>query len=112
MTIENFLRLLVYALAAYRVTHMLWLENGPYDVFDWLRAKAGIWYSEAVGKRTASIGGFWGKLLNCPDCLSVWVAVVAVALWLLQLWVLDVLAAWLAVSAICVALINKEKEDA
>ncbi len=106
MTLPDFLRLLVYALAAYRVTHMLWAENGPDDVFDWLRAKAGVWFSEAVGKRTAT--SFWGKLLNCPDCLSVWVAVAAVALWLLQLWVLDVLAAWLTVSAICVALIHKD----
>lgn len=76
-------RLLMYSLAVYRFTMLLYNEDGPFHMFDWLRHKAGIEvhsystsddqdnYIEVV-ERTGE--GFFAELLNCPYCLSGWVA--------------------------------------
>ncbi len=53
-------RLLLGVLAVWRVTHLFHREDGPSDVFVRLRLLAG--------------NGFWGKLLDCFYCLSIWVA--------------------------------------
>lgn len=47
-------------LAAWRVTHLLAREDGPADVIARLRARAG--------------SGQLGELMDCFDCLSIWVA--------------------------------------
>lgn len=54
-------------LAAWRVTHLLWAEDGPFDLLARLRQRAG--------------GGALGRMLDCFYCLSVWVA--APLAWLL-----------------------------
>jgi hypothetical protein len=48
------------ALAAWRVTHLLAYEDGPADIVARLRARLG--------------DGLLGKLADCFDCLSIWVA--------------------------------------
>jgi hypothetical protein len=48
-------------LGVWRVTHLLVAEDGPWDAVARLREAAG--------------SGFWGKLLDCFACLSLWVAV-------------------------------------
>ncbi len=53
--------LLLGILAVWRVTHLLQAEDGPWDVVVHLRRRAGA--------------GFWGQLLDCFYCLSVWIAV-------------------------------------
>jgi len=57
---EKFYLLLVGALSVWRVTHLLQGEDGPWDIVVRLR--------RLVGE------GFWGKLLDCFYCLSLWVA--------------------------------------
>ena len=47
-------------LVVWRLTHLLSKEDGPFDVIFVLRRKAG--------------NGFWGSLLDCFYCLSIWVA--------------------------------------
>ncbi len=47
-------------LAVWRISHLLHAEDGPWDLLVWLRRRAGE--------------GFWGKLLDCFYCLSVWIA--------------------------------------
>lgn len=47
-------------LAVWRITHLLTHEDGPFDLFARLR--------EAIGD------GFWGNLLDCFNCLSLWVS--------------------------------------
>lgn len=47
-------------LTVWRITHFFWAEDGPWDMVIRLR--------RGVGE------GFWGKLLDCFYCLSVWVA--------------------------------------
>jgi hypothetical protein len=44
----------------WRITHLLNAEDGPGEVFAKLRRLAG--------------SGFWGELLDCFCCLSLWVA--------------------------------------
>jgi hypothetical protein len=56
----RFYRLVLAILCVWRVTHLLQAEDGPGDIFVRLRRRAG--------------DGFWGKLLDCFYCLSLWVA--------------------------------------
>src|SRR5215813_12454646 len=48
------------SLAVWRITHLLNAEDGPWQKVARLRRKAGA--------------GFWGELLDCFYCLSLWVA--------------------------------------
>ena len=52
--------LLVVCLAVWRITHLLWGEDGPGDIFVRLRRGAG--------------NGFFGRVLDCFNCLSLWIA--------------------------------------
>jgi hypothetical protein len=52
---------LLGALAVWRVTHLLQAEDGPWRLSARLRRRAG--------------SGFFGELLDCFYCLSLWVAV-------------------------------------
>jgi hypothetical protein len=50
----------VGALGVWRITHLLQAEDGPWDLVARLRPRAG--------------DTFWGKLLDCFYCLSLWIA--------------------------------------
>lgn len=56
----KFYWLIVGILIVWRVTHLFQAEDGPWDLVVRLR--------QAVGN------GFWGALMDCFYCLSVWVA--------------------------------------
>jgi len=56
----RFYWLVVGTLCVWRITHLLNAEDGPWNFVVWMRRKAG--------------GGFWGRLLDCFYCLSLWVA--------------------------------------
>jgi hypothetical protein len=61
MILQNiWLRLALTALATWRITHLLSDEDGPGDVVVRLRLRLG--------------SGFWGSLMDCFYCLSLWVA--------------------------------------
>ncbi|MGG9961708.1 DUF1360 domain-containing protein [Ferruginibacter sp. SUN106] len=51
---------LMISLVTWRITHLLSKEDGPFDIIFLLRKKAGA--------------GFFGSLLDCFYCVSVWVA--------------------------------------
>lgn len=53
-------RFVLGVLAVWRVTHLLYAEDGPWDVIVRVRRLAGT--------------GFWGRLLDCFYCLSLWMA--------------------------------------
>lgn len=72
MTPPSLTLFLVGALAVWRVTHLLWAEDGPAEIFARLRRLAG--------------SGFFGRLLDCFYCLSLWVAV-PFAYWLGAGWI-------------------------
>ena len=56
----QFYSLILGALCAWRVTHFLNAEDGPWDIVVRLRRRAG--------------DGFWAKLMDCFYCLSFWTA--------------------------------------
>ena len=51
---------LLGVLSVWRITHLLHAEDGPWNGVVHLRRRAGE--------------GFWGQLLDCFYCLSVWIA--------------------------------------
>ncbi len=63
----RFYRLVLGILSVWRITHLLHAEDGPGRLVVRLRERAG--------------SGFWAEVLDCFNCLSVWVgALVAVVL--------------------------------
>ncbi len=76
------------ALAVWRITHLLQAEDGPWDLVVRLRKAAG--------------DGFWGSLLDCFYCLSVWIAA-PFAVWLGS-GVSERLLLWPALSAAAILL--------
>jgi len=76
------IRFVVAILATWRVTHLLALEDGPWDLVVRLRLRLG--------------SGFVGSLMDCFKCLSLWIAAPA-ALFVARR-PLDWLFVWLALS--------------
>jgi hypothetical protein len=56
----------VAALATWRVTHLVVYEDGPWDVIARLRSRAG--------------SSFFGKLMDCFYCTSLWISAAATAI--------------------------------
>ncbi len=73
---------LLGVLGVWRLTHLLHAEDGPWDLLVRLRRRVG--------------DGFWGQLLDCFYCLSVWIAAPFAAL--LGSGVKESLLLWLALS--------------
>ena len=57
---EFWTRFSIASLATWRIAHLLAYEDGPWDVLVRLRMR--------LGHR------FWGRLMDCFYCLSIWVA--------------------------------------
>lgn len=55
------------ALATWRVAALFYYDRGPWDVFERLRYKAGVY---------AEFKPFWGKQLDCFWCVSLWAGLV------------------------------------
>ena len=79
----KFYTLILGILGVWRITHLLYAEDGPWDVVIRLRRAAGT--------------GFWGKLLDCFYCTSLWVAAPFAAF--LGRGAKEVFLLWLALSA-------------
>jgi len=76
------LRFVLAILATWRITHLLAREDGPFQLLAELRARLGH--------------GFFGGLMDCFNCLSLWVA--ALAALYVSTAALDWLMSWLALS--------------
>jgi hypothetical protein len=74
--------LVVGVLAAWRLTHLIVAEDGPWNIVARLRQRAGA--------------GVVGQMMDCFNCTSMWVAV-PFAFWLASDWI-DGAVAWLALS--------------
>ncbi len=81
-TLDFWPRLVLASLATWRLTHLLAREDGPFDLIARIR-----WW---MGQ------GLWGQMLDCFQCLSLWVA--APLAW----WVggngMEMVLIWLALS--------------
>jgi hypothetical protein len=62
----KFYWLILGTLAVWRITHLLRSEDGPWDLGVRMRIRAG--------------DGFWGRLLDCFYCLSLWISAPAALL--------------------------------
>jgi Protein of unknown function (DUF1360) len=82
-------------LTVWRITHLLSKEDGPWDMIFKLR--------KAVG------AGFFGNLLDCFYCLSIWIAL-PFGLWLGHLW-WEKLLQWMAISAVACLLEQATTKD-
>lgn len=85
---SHFYRLLIGALVAWRLTHLLYGEDGPWNLLARLRYFAGQ--------------GFWGNLMDCFYCLSLWIAL-PFGILLGESW-RERLLLWLALSAAAILL--------
>jgi hypothetical protein len=82
----NLLYLSLSVLAIWRLTHLLSIEDGPWDMIYHIRKAAGA--------------GFFGNLLDCFYCLSIWIAL-PFGIWHGINWWEKILC-WLALSgAVC-----------
>lgn len=84
----DFTRFLIAALAVWRLTHLLTAEDGPWDV--------------SVRIRRAAGEGFFGHLLDCFYCLSVWIALPVA--WVLHRDLIDWALVWLGLSGAAILL--------
>lgn len=75
-------RLIISILAAWRLTHLLVKEDGPWDIFARIRDRLGE--------------GFWGKLMDCFKCLSMWIA--APLAFFAGNTITEIVVLWLAIS--------------
>ena len=95
----NLLYLLLSVPAVWRITHLFSKEDGPFDIIFMLRKKAGT--------------GFFGSLLDCFYCTSVWVAL-PFGIWLGGNW-MEKFLCWLALSGVACLLeqatASKQKQD-
>jgi hypothetical protein len=81
-------RFVLGALAVWRITHLLNAEDGPGDVFVRFRKRAG--------------NGWFGSLLDCFYCLSMWVA--APLAWIAGTGCVERLLLWPALSGAAILL--------
>lgn len=87
MVTAGLIMVILAGLGVWRVSRILALEDGPFDVFANVR-----------GRIDSNQKTFIGRGINCVLCVSFWLALLAALL--LQLSVLD----WLAIAAIAAAL--------
>jgi hypothetical protein len=80
--INQWLRFVIAALATWRVTHLIVYEDGPWEAIARLRKLAG--------------SRFFGKLMDCFYCLSLWVS--AAATFTLTFRLKEWIMFWLALS--------------
>ena len=79
---EDIYRLLLGVLCVWRITHLFQAEDGPWDLVVRIRRAAG--------------DGFFGRLLDCFYCLSLWVA--APLAWVIGQTMSERVLMWLAFS--------------
>ena len=91
----TWLGLALAVLATWRMTHLLVHEDGPWNVITRLRRRAG--------------DGFWGQLMDCFYCASLWISAIA-ALTVARSW-WEWALYWLAISgAACILERSGRKE--
>ena len=84
------------ALATWRLSSLLAREDGPYQVFDWLRHKAGVRYDE---RSEPYAGNELARGLTCIWCNSVWIGALFTLAWIVSERISVVIALPLALSA-------------
>lgn len=85
-SIDFLIQFFLSAMAVYRVSYMIAVEDGPFDLYVVLRAK----FNQAT----------WiGRGLACPLCISWWLSMIP-AVFMPHFFLLD----WLAIAGFCLIL--------
>jgi hypothetical protein len=91
----DWLIFVISILAVWRVTHLLQAEDGPWDVIVRIRRFLG--------------NGFFGSLMDCFYCLSIWVAL-PLGIYFGTGW-LEKILLWLALSGAAILLEKISNQD-
>lgn len=108
----DFLHLLIFSLATWRISSLLVNEDGPWFIFERLRTKSGIYWhvpwpyhvesqehSDPLDEIRIVPDRFWPQILSCIWCCSIWVGFGWLILFLISPWNAVLLAAPFAFSA-------------
>lgn len=60
---SDLMRYLVFVIIVWRITHLISAEDGPFELIIKIRKSLG--------------NSFWGKLMDCFYCLSIWIGLIA-----------------------------------
>jgi hypothetical protein len=104
MTFELLLRVVISALAAYRVARMLALETGPFALFSRWRGWVFIWQGSGHGNKKTWIT----EGIECPLCTGFWASLVMLGLTYVDYVVYAVV--WLAVAGLQTAIQRQERD--
>lgn len=88
------LRVVLACLTVYRLSQLFVLDDGPYDMFKQIRSFLG---------RRANTNSTWktlADLFNCPFCLGVWFAGLAVPTVIYPTLYADIVLLWLGISGL------------
>jgi hypothetical protein len=102
------LRILLAVLATYRLASLVASEEGPFSVFDKLRAKLGAYDYGEDGKAETNLG----RGIACPLCVGMYVGAAVLPAIFLPSTVGDVILTWLGVTGAQVFLENLTSDDA
>ena len=101
---QSWLDLLILGLAVWRFSSLLVQEGGPWDIFARLRHRIGVRYdaeSLPYGRNE------FAKGIVCTWCISVWLGLIATAMYLLAPRITVLLALPFALSAFAIVIDEK-----
>lgn len=75
--------LLIGGLATWRISHMLMMDAGPFDLFILIRVATRSIGHDDDGVPISYSDNFWGGLFSCIYCMSVWIGGAFALLYLL-----------------------------
>jgi hypothetical protein len=67
------------ALMTYRIAYMVALEDGPGDIFVWLRTQVYLQWSGTTQRERGGSYHWTYRGINCPLCISFWLSWVVAA---------------------------------
>jgi hypothetical protein len=92
----NLLKFLIGCLATWRLAALLISDYGPFDVFEKLRKRLGVYFQDEYGRPNSLLG----KLFSCMWCMSIWSGTLATLICMSPLWWLMVPFAFSAVAIV------------
>lgn len=105
--------IIIYSIGVYRLTFLLYEDDGPFDALTHLRAWAGISHkithsTDEFNNPTVDVemvveDNFFAKLLGCPYCISMWLAAfatVGIFFAVAVVTVYDLPAVWLCIAGL------------
>ena len=93
----DLLALVIFGLATWRLSSMLVRERGPWNLFVWIRERAGIGHDDEGHPYMIPDTTITG-ILSCVWCASMWVALGWLGLWLITPLLATKIAAVFAIS--------------